>query len=396
MKKVSNNTVITPANRVSEIKEYYFSRKLKEIAALNAQGADIISLGVGGPDFPPHASVVDTLCDEVRKDGAHGYQPYVGLPALREAYAQWYAQWFKVNLDPTNEVLPLIGSKEGILHTTLAFVNPGDGVLIPNPGYPTYTSVSKLAGAQIHYYDLTEDSNWEPNFDQLEQLAQAGNIKLMWVNYPHMPTGKAASKELFEKLVAFGHAHGIVIVNDNPYSFILNTTLPLSILQVEGARDIAIELNSLSKSHSMPGWRMGMVASNPTFINWILKVKSNVDSGQFKPMMLAAVKALQCDENWYASINALYAPRRRAVEELMDTLECKWDSKQRGLFLWGRIPEGEENSEAFAQKVLDKARVFIVPGFIFGSNGSRYIRISLCADEYYIKEATRRVKQFLK
>lgn len=396
MKKASNNIAITPANRVNEIKEYYFSRKLKEIAALNAQGADIISLGVGGPDFPPHVSVVDTLCTEVRKEGAHGYQPYVGLPALRDAYAQWYSRWYKVDLDSTSEVLPLIGSKEGILHTTLAFVNPGDGVLVPNPGYPTYTSVSKLAGAQIHYYDLTEANNWEPNFDQLEQLAKKGNIKLMWVNYPHMPTGKAASKELFEKLVTFGHSHGIVIVNDNPYSFILNTDLPLSILQVEGARDIAIEMNSLSKSHSMPGWRMGMVASNPTFINWILKVKSNVDSGQFKPMMLAAIQALQSDENWYASINAVYAPRRRAAEQLMDALGCKWDSKQRGLFLWGRIPDSEESSEAFAQKILDKARVFIVPGFIFGSNGDRYVRISLCATEHNINEATRRVKQFMK
>ena len=396
MKKASNNIAITPANRVNEIKEYYFSRKLKEIAALNAQGADIISLGVGGPDFPPHVSVVDTLCTEVRKEGAHGYQPYVGLPALRDAYAQWYSRWYKVELDSTSEVLPLIGSKEGILHTTLAFVNPGDGVLVPNPGYPTYTSVSKLAGAQIHYYDLTEANNWEPDFDQLEQLAKKGNIKLMWVNYPHMPTGKAASKELFEKLVTFGHSHGIVIVNDNPYSFILNTDLPLSILQVEGARDIAIEMNSLSKSHSMPGWRMGMVASNPTFINWILKVKSNVDSGQFKPMMLAAIQALQSDENWYASINAVYAPRRRAAEQLMDALGCKWDSKQRGLFLWGRIPDNEESSEAFAQKILDKARVFIVPGFIFGSNGDRYVRISLCATEHNINEATRRVKQFMK
>lgn len=396
MKKASNNIAITPANRVNEIKEYYFSRKLKEIAALNAQGADIISLGVGGPDFPPHVSVVDTLCTEVRKEGAHGYQPYVGLPALRDAYAQWYSRWYKVVLDSTSEVLPLIGSKEGILHTTLAFVNPGDGVLVPNPGYPTYTSVSKLAGAQIHYYDLTEANNWEPDFDQLEQLAKKGNIKLMWVNYPHMPTGKAASKELFEKLVTFGHSHGIVIVNDNPYSFILNTDLPLSILQVEGARDIAIEMNSLSKSHSMPGWRMGMVASNPTFINWILKVKSNVDSGQFKPMMLAAIQALQSDENWYASINAVYAPRRRAAEQLMDALGCKWDSKQRGLFLWGRIPDNEESSEAFAQRILDKARVFIVPGFIFGSNGDRYVRISLCATEHNINEATRRVKQFMK
>lgn len=394
MKKASNNPAITPAHRVGEVKEYYFSSKLKEIAALNANGADIISLGVGGPDCPPHDDVIDTLCAEARKPGAHGYQPYVGLPALREAYAQWYQQWYNVQLDQATELLPLIGSKEGILHTTLAFVNPGDSVLVPNPGYPTYTSVSRLAGAHILYYDLNEEGHWEPDFDQLEQLAADNDIKLMWVNYPHMPTGKTASRQLFERLVEFGHRHGIVIVNDNPYSFILNDT-PLSILQVEGARDIAIEMNSLSKSHNMPGWRMGMVASNATFINWILKVKSNVDSGQYKPMMLAAVRALQCDRQWYDSINATYAPRRRAAEELMDALGCHYDPEQRGLFLWGRIPDNETCSEAFAQRVLDQARVFIVPGFIFGSNGNRYIRISLCATEATIQQATQRVKQYL-
>lgn len=391
MKKASNNPVITPAQRVSEVKEYYFSRKLKEIAALNAQGADIISLGVGGPDCPPHADVVETLRSEALKPGAHGYQPYVGLPVLREAYAKWYKTWYNVELDQATELLPLIGSKEGILHTTLAFVNPGDSVLVPNPGYPTYTSVSRLAGAKIHYYDLTEEGNWEPDFDQLEQIAEENDVKLMWVNYPHMPTGKTASMALFERLVEFGRKHSIVIVNDNPYSFILNDK-PLSMLQVEGAKDIAIEMNSLSKSHNMPGWRMGMVASNATFINWILKVKSNVDSGQYKPMMLAAVRALQCNAEWYADINATYAPRRAAAEELMEALGCHYDPKQRGLFLWGRIPDGEESSEAFAQKVLDQARVFIVPGFIFGSNGDRYIRISLCASEEVIRKAIERVK----
>ena len=373
---------------MSEVKEYYFSSKLKEIAALNARGADIISLGVGGPDCPPHDEVIATLCSEASKPGAHGYQPYVGLPSLREAYCEWYREWYGVELDPVNEVLPLIGSKEGILHTTLAFVNPGDGVLVPNPGYPTYTSVSRLAGARIHYYDLTEENGWEPDMAQLEQMPLDG-IKLMWVNYPHMPTGKTANMALFERLIDFGRRHGIVIVNDNPYSFILNDK-PLSILQVEGARDIAIEMNSLSKSHNMPGWRMGMVASNATFINWILKVKSNVDSGQYKPMMLAAVRALQCDGEWYKSVNATYVPRRAAAEELMRTLGCHFDPAQRGLFVWGRIPDGELSSEAFAQRVLDEARVFIVPGFIFGSNGERYVRVSLCAREEVIKEATRR------
>lgn len=391
MKKVNNNPAIVPAHRVSEVKEYYFSSKLKEIAALNAEGADIISLGVGGPDCPPHDEVIETLCSEAHKPGAHGYQPYVGLPALREAYSQWYARYYNVELDPTNEVLPLIGSKEGILHTTLAFINPGDGVLVPNPGYPTYTSVSRLAGATIHYYDLTEDNNWEPDFDQLEKLSE-NNIKLMWVNYPHMPTGKTANLELFKKLIDFGHRHGIVIVNDNPYSFILNDK-PLSMLQVEGARDIAIEMNSLSKSHNMPGWRMGMVASNPTFINWILKVKSNVDSGQYKPMMMAAIKALQAGDDWYKSVNATYTTRRKAAEELMTQLGCTYDKNQRGLFLWGRIPDTEPSAEQYAQHILDKARVFVVPGFIFGSNGNRYIRISLCATEQKIREAINRVKE---
>lgn len=388
MKKASNN--ITPACRVSEVKEYYFSTKLKEIAALNAQGANIISLGVGGPDQPPHPEVINTLCHEAQQPGAHGYQPYVGLPALREAYAGWYSRWYGVEIDPATELLPLIGSKEGILHTTLAFINPGDGVLVPNPGYPTYTSVSRLAGASIHYYDLTEESNWEPDFEQLENIVKDSNIKLMWVNYPHMPTGKTASKALFERLVDFGHRHGIVIVNDNPYSFILNDT-PLSILQVEGAKDIAIEMNSLSKSHNMPGWRMGMVTSNATFINWILKVKSNVDSGQYKPMMLAAVRALQCDEQWYAQVNQVYAERRKAAEQLMQALGCTFDPQQRGLFLWGRIPDSAESSEAFAQRILDKAKVFVVPGFIFGTNGDRFIRISLCASTSNIQQATQRV-----
>ena len=391
MKKASNSPTITPAQRVSEVKEYYFSSKLKEIAALNAQGANIISLGVGGPDCPPSNDVIETLCTEAHKPDAHGYQPYVGPPALRDAYTQWYKKHYGVHINPATEILPLIGSKEGILHTTLAFVNPGDGVLVPNPGYPTYTSVSRLAGAQIHYYDLTEENGWEPDFEQLESLATS-NIKLMWVNYPHMPTGKTASKELFEKLVDFGLRHGIVIVNDNPYSFILNDT-PLSIMQVDGARDIAIEMNSLSKSHNMPGWRMGMVTSNATFINWILKVKSNVDSGQYKPMMLAAVKALQCDDSWYASVNATYATRRKAAEELMTTLGCHFDPNQRGLFLWGRIPNNEHSAEEFAQKILDNARVFVVPGFIFGSNGERYIRISLCATEDKIREAIKRVNE---
>ncbi len=386
---VYNN--IEPAHRVQQVKEYYFSVKLKEIARLNAEGADIISLGVGGPDRPPHPEVIKTLCDEAQKPGAHGYQPYVGLPALREAYARWYKKYFGVELNLANEIQPLIGSKEGILHTTLAFVNPGDGVLVPNPGYPTYTSVSRLAEAEIYNYDLTEEGHWEPDLDALEKLP-LDKIKLMWVNYPHMPTGHKASMELFQRLVDFGKKHNIVIVNDNPYSFILHKQR-LSILAVPGAKDIAIEMNSLSKSHNMPGWRMGMIASNPTFINWILKVKSNIDSGQYKPMMLAAAKALEADDDWYEEVNREYRERRVIAEHIMDALGCHYDPDQAGLFLWGRIPDDARDAAEVADQVLYQARVFVVPGFIFGSNGNRYIRISLCATQEKLREALERIKQ---
>ena len=386
------NNAIEPARRVATIKEYYFSKKLREVAQLNAQGRDIISLGIGGPDRPPHPDVVETLCTEASKPDAHGYQPYVGLPALRRAYAQWYERFYGVTLDPDREIQPVIGSKEGILHATLTFVNPGEGVLVPNPGYPTYTSVSRLAEAEIFTYDLREQTGWQPDFDALEQLPLE-RIKLMWVNYPHMPTGRCASLELFERLVDFGKRHGIVIVNDNPYSFILNEK-PLSIFNVEGAKDIAIEMNSLSKSHNMPGWRMGMVAAKPQFIEWILKVKSNIDSGQFKPMMMAAARALQCDAEWYSTINAVYAERRRIAEQIMNCLGCHFDPAQRGLFLWGRIPDNYSGSEELADRLLYDARVFVTPGFIFGSNGNRYIRISLCATKEKMQEALSRIKQY--
>lgn len=392
MPNSQQNNAIEPARRVATIKEYYFSKKLREVAQLNAQGRDIISLGIGGPDRPPHPEVVTTLCTEASKPDAHGYQPYVGLPALRRAYADWYKKFYNVTLDPDREIQPLIGSKEGILHTTLTFVNPGDGVLVPNPGYPTYTSVSRLAEAEIFTYDLREDTGWQPDFDALEQLPLE-RIKLMWVNYPHMPTGRCASIELFERLVDFGKRHGIVIVNDNPYSFILNDK-PLSIFNVEGAKDIAIEMNSLSKSHNMPGWRMGMVAAKPQFIEWILKVKSNIDSGQFKPMMMAAARALQCDADWYGEINAVYAERRRIAEQIMNCLGCHFDPAQRGLFLWGRIPDNYSGSEELADRLLYDARVFVTPGFIFGSNGNRYIRISLCATKEKMQEALCRIKQY--
>ena len=385
----SNSKPIAPARRLDSVKEYYFSKKLKEIAQLNANGADIISLGIGGPDRPPHRDVIDTLCSEAAVPSNHSYQPYVGIPQLRQAFAAWYLRFYGVSLDANTEIQPLIGSKEGILHTTLAFVNPGDGVLVPNPGYPTYSSVSRLAEAEIFTYDLLEDNNWQPDFDQLEAMP-LDKIKLMWVNYPNMPTGAQASMELFQRLVDFGKRHGIVIVNDNPYSFILHEK-PLSILSVPGAKDIAIEMNSMSKSHNMAGWRIGMLASNPQFIQWILKVKSNIDSGQFKPMMLAAVKALEAPDSWYEDVNATYSRRRKIAEKIMATLGCSFDPRQGGLFLWGKIADDMESAEAVSDMLLYDARVFITPGFIFGSNGNRYIRISLCATEEKMNEALERI-----
>ena len=382
---------IKPAKRVDEIKEYWFAGKMREVAKMNAEGLDVVSLGVGGPDRMPGAEVITALCESARKEGNHTYQIASGIPELRKAMCNWYKRHYGVELNPDTEVLPLIGSKEGVLHVSLAFVNPGDRVLVPNPGYMTYTGVSKMLGAEVINYDLKAEDGWQPDFDQLERLASEGGIKLMWVNYPNMPTGACASIELFEKLVAFGKRHGIVIVHDNPYSFILNDN-PLSLLQVEGAKDIAIELNSLSKSHNMAGWRMGMVASNAEFVGWVRKMKSNIDSGQFKPVMEAAIKAMELPDSWYEELNKVYASRRRVAEKIMTALGCTFDASQRGLFLWGKLPEGIGDSASFADKILHEARVFIVPGFIFGSNGEGYIRISLCATEERMEEALRRVE----
>lgn len=316
--------IIKPAERLNSISEYYFSTKLKEVAEMNAKGMNVISLGIGSPDLPPSKETVDALTKSAAEATAHGYMPYVGIPELRKAFADWYKKWFNVELNSSNEVQPLIGSKEGILHISLAFLNPGDGVLVPNPGYPTYSSVSNLVQAKVHTYDLDENNNWQPDFDALEQM-DLSNVKLMWVNYPNMPTGASATPELFERLVAFGRKHSIVICNDNPYSFILNDNR-LSILQVEGAKDICIELNSMSKSHNMPGWRMGMLASNAEFVQWVLKVKSNIDSGQFKPMQVAAIAALNNSEEWHREMNIeLYGNRRRLAEEIMKALDCTFD-----------------------------------------------------------------------
>lgn len=383
---------ISPANRVNEIKEYWFAGKMREVARMNAEGLDVVSLGVGGPDRMPAVEVVETLCEYAHKEGNHTYQIASGIPELRQAMSRWYKRHYDVDLNPDTEILPLIGSKEGVLHVSLAFVNPGDKVLVPNPGYMTYSGVSKMLGAEIVNYDLLADKGWMPDFDQLERLAEKGGIKLMWVNYPNMPTGATAGTELFEKLVDFGRRYGIVIVHDNPYSFILNDN-PQSLLQVEGAREIAIELNSLSKSHNMAGWRMGMVASNPEFVGWVRKMKSNIDSGQFKPVMEAAIKALDLDDSWYKELNNVYWSRRKVAEKIMDAMGCKYDPAQRGLFLWGKLPEGESDSASFADKILKQARVFIVPGFIFGSNGEGYVRLSLCATEKKMEEALRRINE---
>ena len=389
----NNQPNIQPADRLSLVQEYYFSRKLKEVAQLNAEGRDIVSLAIGSPDMPPSQRTIDKLCEVASNPNAHGYQPTMGTPELRQAMADFYKKWYNVDLDPKTEIQPLIGSKEGILHTTLAFVNPGDEVLVPNPGYPTYTSLSKILGAKVVNYNLLENNGWQPDFEGLEQM-NLSHVKLMWTNYPNMPTGGAARMETYERLVAFAKKHGIVVVNDNPYSFILNDN-PISLLQIPGAKDCCIEFNSMSKSHNMPGWRVGMCCTNSTFISWILKIKSNIDSGTFRGIQLAAAEALQNnDAQWHreANINT-YRRRRQIAEDIMTTLGCTFDKNQVGMFLWGKIPEKYNNVEDLTERVLHEARVFITPGFIFGSNGERYIRISLCAKDDKIREALRRIQQ---
>ena len=384
---------VKPADRLSAVQEYYFSRKLKEVAMLNAQGQDIISLAIGSPDMPPSKQTVDKLCETAAQPTAHGYQPTVGIPELRQAMANFYKRWYDVDLDPKTEIQPLIGSKEGILHTTLAFCNPGDEVLVPNPGYPTYTSLSKILGAKIINYNLREDNGWQPDFEELEKM-NLDRVKLMWTNYPNMPTGGNARMETYEKLVDFARRHGIVVVNDNPYSFILNEGKKMSILQVPGAKEYCIEFNSMSKSHNMPGWRVGMCASNPEFISWILKIKSNIDSGTFRGIQLAAAEALNTnDDAWHNEYNVEnYRRRRKIAEEIMTVLGCTFDPSQVGMFLWGKIPEKYANVEDLTERILHEARVFVTPGFIFGSNGQRYLRISLCAKDEKMAEALQRIK----
>lgn len=382
---------IKPASRLDAVQEYYFSRKLKEVARLNAEGQDIISLAIGSPDQPPSPQTIDKLCEVAHDPSAHGYQPTMGTMELRKAMADFYHRWYGVEVDAASEVQPLIGSKEGILHITLAFVNPGDEVLVPNPGYPTYTSLSKILGAKVVNYNLDEDNGWQPDFEELERR-DLSRVKLMWTNYPNMPTGGDARMETYRKLVDFARRHDIVVVNDNPYSFILNDH-PLSLLQVEGAKDCCIELNSMSKGYNMPGWRVGMCVSNPQFISWILKIKSNIDSGTFRGLQLAAAEALTTNtEEWHREYNInVYRRRREIAERIMQALGCTYDDSQVGMFLWGKIAGKYANAEQLTERVLHEARVFITPGFIFGSNGERYVRISLCAQDDKMQEALRRI-----
>ena len=378
-----------PANRLEHVKEYYFSSKLREVRALQAAGKSIINLGIGSPDLPPPSQVTAALNEGLTQNGAHQYQPYKGTAEFRNAIAGFYQKYYQVSLDPETEIIPLMGSKEGILHISMAYLNEGDEVLIPNPGYPTYTSVSKLVGAKTVFYNLNEEGNWLPNFDELEQQ-DLSKVKIMWVNYPHMPTGASATDEVFEKLVAFGKKHQILIVNDNPYSFILNDN-PKSILKVEGAKEVALELNSLSKSFNMAGWRVGMLCGSEENINTVLKVKTNMDSGMFYPVQAGATAALKLDKNWFDSMNEVYKSRRAKILELAEALQCKPGKEQAGMFIWCKVPEGE-SSEGFVDNLLYEHDIFTAPGFIFGDMGEGYIRFSLCTAEENIDEAIKRVK----
>jgi aspartate/methionine/tyrosine aminotransferase len=383
--------MIKTADRLNNISEYYFSRKLKEIDDLNKKGRQIINLGIGSPDQPPHPDVIKTLNEESVKPNQHSYQSYRGSVVLRKAMCRWYKQWYNVDLDPESEILPLIGSKEGIVHICMTFLNPGDKVLVPNPGYPAYRSAVYLTGADCVDYELKEENNWMPDFNFLESL-DLSSVKMMWLNYPHMPTGQLPSKELFERVIAFGNKHNILICHDNPYSFILNDK-PLSLLSVKNAKDTAVELNSLSKSHNMAGWRVGLLAGNDQIINEVLRFKSNMDSGMFLPLQLAAAKALSLPLEWYENVNNVYRSRRNKAFTLLKNLKTVFSESQAGMFIWAKIDDSEKDCYTFIDKILDKAGVFVTPGAIFGSAGNRYIRVSLCATIEKLDEAIKRVEE---
>ena len=377
--------MITTAKRIAIVEEYYFSSKLREVRNLISQGKPIINMGIGSPDMAPSKSVIEAIQNAVTDENAHQYQSYQGLPELRKGLSDFYNNNFQVALDFNTETLPLMGSKEGIMHISLAFLNEGDEVLIPNPGYPTYTSVTKLVGATPVFYDLIEDNNWEPDFEKLEQQ-DLSKVKMMWVNYPHMPTGATGSLNLFKRIVAFAKKHHILLINDNPYSFVLNEN-PISILQVDGAKEVALELNSLSKTYNMAGWRVGMVSGKSDYIEAILRVKSNMDSGMFYGIQKGAIEALKLEKTWFKEQNVIYQKRRKLTFELAKKLGCTYDENSVGLFVWAKLPQEILSAEDFVDKILYKKDIFITPGTVFGSNGEGYIRFSLCVKEEKIKEA---------
>lgn len=377
--------MITTAKRIAIVEEYYFSSKLREVRNLISQGKPIINMGIGSPDMAPSKSVIEAIQNAVTDENAHQYQSYQGLPELRKGISDFYKNNFQVALDFNTETLPLMGSKEGIMHISLAFLNEGDEVLIPNPGYPTYTSVTKLVGATPVFYDLIEDNNWEPDFEKLEQQ-DLSKVKMMWVNYPHMPTGATGSLNLFKRIVAFAKKHHILVINDNPYSFVLNEN-PISILQVDGAKEVALELNSLSKTYNMAGWRVGMVSGKSDYIEAILRVKSNMDSGMFYGIQKGAIEALKLEKTWFKEQNVIYQKRRKLTFELAKKLGCTYDENSVGLFVWAKLPQEILSAEDFVDKILYKKDIFITPGTVFGSNGEGFIRFSLCVKEEKIKEA---------
>lgn len=382
--------IIKPSSRLGEVKEYYFSTKLAQIRQMQAEGKEVLNLGIGNPDGMPDTSVIDELINQTKKVDVHGYQSYSGIPQLKQAIADWNQWAYDIRLDSENEVLPLIGSKEGITHISLAFLDEGDQVLVPELAYPAYAAVAKMCKAEVITFPLNAEKNYEPEWSFLDEL-DFTKVKLMWLNYPHMPTGATATVQTFQRLIAFARRNGFLICHDNPYSMILPQGKPMSILGIKHAEEVCIELNSLSKSFNMAGWRMGWVAGREDYIKTILKVKSNVDSGMFKPMMMAAVKALELREEWFTHLNTIYAKRRALVCQMMDQLNCTYAKQQQGLFIWAKIAEGEKSAEDLVERILEQNHVFITPGFIFGEKGSRYVRMSLCNKEEVLVEALRRI-----
>lgn len=380
---------IRTASRLDGIEEYYFSQKLREIATMRADGKAVINLGIGSPDLPPAPATVDELTEQSRKPDQHAYQSYAGTPELRKAFAKWYQDWFGVTLHPDKEILPMIGSKEGIMHIAMTYLEAGDEALVPDPGYPTYRAATTLTGASVRSYALSEDRRWLPDLDALA-ASDLSRVKLMWVNYPHMPTGAQADRGFFTDLVAFAKAHHILLINDNPYAFILNER-PLSLLSIDGAKEVALELNSLSKSHNMAGWRVGMLAGQANFLQDVLRFKSNMDSGMFKPLQLAAARALESPESWYSDLNAIYRGRREKAMALLDLLNCTYDTTQAGMFVWAKIPAVYSSAYELSDQILYNNHVFLTPGGIFGEQGNQYVRVSLCSDEATFETAIARI-----